>query len=342
MLHFRQILTLLQLTRIALALAVVSNSWLIIFMTVYIEPPAGSNKAIESMPLALALVLGAVVAVGLHIYGVALNDVLDARHDRLFSPHRPIPAGRVRRTSAVVIAFVGLLAAILACVFLGHEAVLLAIIAAAGILFFNTTGKYLPAAGLLALALIRMLNMLIPNVHLGFAWPIWMMMTHVLAATALGYLLEDKRPRLGNREIILLALGWLLGTAAIVGYMLWRGTILAYGRPFIWIGPAIAAAIFFTVSCAVVMRSRRLRETGGDGHGQRRRLGRAYMRLSILWLIVYDAAWLFCAGLIAPGVLHLMLFVSVYAILYLTGPITAVVGERPRYRLVGKGLERTM
>jgi len=328
----RQILSLLQLTRIALALAVVSNSWLTVFLAIHVEPPSGSNTIIESMPLAFALLLGAVVAVGLHVYGVSLNDVLDARHDRLFSPHRPIPAGRVHRTSAVVVAVVGLLAAILAAHFLGQAAILLCIIAAAGILFFNAMGKYLPAAGILALALIRVLNMLVPNAQLGFAWPIWMMMTHVLASAALGYLLEDKRPRLRGREVTLLALGWMLGTAAIVAFMTWRGTLLAYGRPFIWIGPAIAAALFFAVSWWVVVRSNKLRD-GGDLHGERRRLGRHYMRLSILWLIVYDAAWLFCAGLIVPGLLHLLLFVSVYAILYLMGPISAAADEPPAYRI---------
>ncbi len=333
MLPLRQILSLMQLTRIALALAVLSNSWLTIFLAIYIEPPAGSSPVIEAMPLAVALLLGAVAAVGLHVYGVSLNDVLDARHDRLFSPHRPIPAGRVRRTAAVVVAVVGLLAAILAALFLGREAILLAIVAAALILFFNAMGKYLPAAGILALALIRTLSMLVPNIRLGFAWPIWMMMTHVLASSALGHVLEDKRPRLGAREIALLAIGWTIGTVVIVIYMLWRGTILAYGRPFIWIGPAIAGAIFFAVSWLVVRHSRRLHAEGGDTHGERRRLGRAYMRLSILWLIVYDAAWLFSAGLIVPGVLHLMLFISVYAILYLTGPLSTAVEDRPAYRL---------
>jgi 4-hydroxybenzoate polyprenyltransferase len=301
-----------------------------IFLAVYLEPPAGRSGTLETMPLAVALLLGAVVAVGLHICGVALNDVLDARHDRLFSPQRPIPAGRVRRTSAVVVAFVGLIAAVAGALFLGHEAILLCLLAGAGILFFNATGKHLPAAGILALALIRLINMLIPNAQLGFAWPLWMTMTHVAAATALGWRLEDKRPRLERREVIRLAIGWSLGTAMIVGYMLWRGTILAYGRPFIWIGPAIAGAIFFAVSWVVVARATRLRSAGD---GRRRELGRAYMRLSILWLIVYDAAWLFCAGLIVPGLLHLMLFVSVYVILYLMGPIRQVIGETPRYRI---------
>src|SRR5689334_9902505 len=104
MVQLRQILSLMQLTRIALALAVISNSWLMIFLAFHIEPASGRTREMETLPLAMALALGAVVAVGLHVYGVALNDVLDARHDRLFSPQRPIPAGRVRRTIAVVVA----------------------------------------------------------------------------------------------------------------------------------------------------------------------------------------------------------------------------------------------
>ena len=336
---FRPILSLLQLTRIALALAVVSNCWLTVFLAVYIEPAEGRSAILEHLPLPLSLLWAAIVAIGLHIHGVAMNDALDARHDRLFSPQRPIPAGHVRRTSAVVVAIIGLLGAIVAGAFLGQEAILLTALAAGVLLFFNATGKYLPAAGILALALTRMITMLIPNAHLGFAWPLWMTMTHVAAASALGHLLEDKRPHLVRREIHRLAIGWAIGTATIVAFMLWRGTILAYGRPFIWIGPAIAGTIFFIVSWIVVVRVNRLNASPDSDPLHRRHLAQSYIRLSILWLIVYDAAWLFSAGLILPGLLHLTLFVSVYVILYLMGPITFAIGEKPEYRIDPRSTE---
>jgi len=328
-----QLLPLIHLTRIALALAVVSNCWLTVFLAIYIEPESGRTAVLSEMPLLMALLWTAIVALGLHIYGVALNDVLDARHDRLFSPQRPIPAGHLRRSSAVIIAIVGLLIAMVTGALLGHEALLLTALAAAGLLFFNATGKYLPAAGILALALIRMMTMLIPNSHMGFAWPLWMTMTHVAAATALAHLLEEKRPTLDRREILRLAVGWALGTAAIIAFMAWRGTILAYGRPFIWIGPAIAGAIFTGISAFFVIHTRKRQSITPIDHESQRRAARAYTRLAILWLIVYDAAWLFSAGLVMPGMLHLGLFSSVYFILYLTGPLRRMIGPTLRYRL---------
>ena len=328
-----QIMPLLHLMRIALALAVVSNCWVTVFLAVYVEPADGRSMVLEQLPLGMALLWAALVALGLHVYGVSLNDVLDARHDRLFSPQRPIPAGHVRRSSAVIIAIIGLLIAMVAGAFLGHEAILLTVLAAGGLLFFNATGKFLPAAGILALALIRMMTMLIPNAHMGFAWPLWMTMTHVAAATALGHLLEDKRPTLDRREILRLAIGWTVGTAVIISFMAWRGTILAYGRPFIWIGPAIAGAIFIAISAAFVIAARRRQVSQTIDHDAQRHSARAYTSLAILWLIVYDAAWLFCAGLLIPGLIHLALFSSVYVILYLNGPLRRLIGLRPRYRI---------
>ncbi len=328
-----QIMPLLRLTRIALALAVLSNCWVTVFLAVYVEPAEGRSVVLEQMPLGMALLWAALVALGLHVYGVSLNDVLDARHDRLFSPQRPIPAGQVRRGSAVIVAIVGLLIAMVAGAFLGHEAILLTALAAGGLLFFNATGKFLPAAGILALALIRMMTMLIPNAHMGFAWPLWMTMTHVAAASALAHLFEDKRPTLDRREILRLAIGWALGTAVIVLFMTWRGTILAYGRPFIWIGPAIAGAIFVAISARFVILARRRQAARAVDHEAHRQSARSYARLAILWLIVYDAAWLFCAGLLIPGLLHLALFGSVYAILYLNDPIRRLIGPPPRYRI---------
>ncbi|MEX2215051.1 MAG: UbiA family prenyltransferase [Phycisphaeraceae bacterium] len=326
---WRQVVGLIQLTRFALALAVVSNCWLTVFIARNFEPLEGRSQVLMELPLLVALLLAAAVAGGLHIYGFALNDVLDARHDRLFSPHRPIPAGQVRRSSAVIVAVVGLLAAILAAAFLGQVAVLLCILAALGVLFFNATGKFLPAAGIFALAIIRALSMLIPNPPLGFIWPIWLMVTHIMATTALGHILEEKRPRLTKGEIAWLATAWAFVTAGMVVYMIWRSTILAYGRPFIWIGPAIAGGLFILISAIMV---RQADEPGAP----RRVIGRQYMRLSILWLVVYDAAWLFAAGLFWPGMLHLVLFSSVYIALYVMGPLRAAMGPKPGYRLDGQ------
>ncbi len=102
------------MSRLPLAFAAVSNVWVMLLLGRRIEEAPRRGSFIVEAPLPLLLVFAAVIALGLHIYGVALNDLLHARYDRMFRPGRPIPSGRVQAAHAAVTAVVGLLVSLLA------------------------------------------------------------------------------------------------------------------------------------------------------------------------------------------------------------------------------------
>ncbi len=296
----------LSLVRADLALVAVSNSWLMVFLARYVEPGARVNPSLSAMPLPVALGVVAVVAAGLFAYGAAINDGLDSRHDSAFWPRRPIPAGRMTGSWALVVAIMGLLSALAAAVCLGKASSFLCVVAAAAILFYNTAGKFVPAVGIVLVGLIHALNMWIVNPRLGFAWPIWLNMTHVIAAGAIAHRLESKRPRLRAGQVAGLWAGWSFWTMALVASMGWRGALLIPAYPKIGYGPVVVAVLF--VAVAAVMLRRRMRPLRS-----RREAGAGFRRLSLQWLILYDASWLAGGGLHTPAAVLVGLFVVLVA-----------------------------
>jgi 4-hydroxybenzoate polyprenyltransferase len=330
---FQHVVHLLQLMRVAQVFAAISNGWLIVFLSRIAPAPSAAPAApvwaepaaVTQFPLGLALLLVAVIATGLHVYGAALNDVIDARHDRLFSPDRPIAAGRMARTPALVLSVLCLLAALAAAVLLGEPPALLCLLVAGVILFYDTAGKFLPATGIITLAVIRALFMFVPNPTFAFVWPIWVMLTHLIVWMSIAYQLQSKRPRLHSREWSGLCLGWMFWTMALVGWMTWQHRLIWDGRPWLWVGPA-AAAVGFIPLAWWTMRPRPNRS--------RRAAGKALFIRCILWLIVYDAGWLLAAGEFAPGLLHLALFAVAWGCTTLVN-LLASLNEPKRGYVVG-------
>jgi len=297
----RKLLNLIHLLRLELLLTAVSDAWLMIFLAYAIEPIDFISPTLTQMPLALALILGGIVATGLAAYGLALNDVLDARHDRAFSPARPIPAGRIRLTTAMSTAVIALLLALSAALFLGRGSALLAALVAGGILFYNTAARFLPATGILCLALLRMLHMFIVNPEATFVWPVWLNFSYTVATAATVYVLVAKRPRLMSHGWWTLLAGWTFWTLALVGWMSWRELPAHHAPASIWFGPIAALAIFLTL--AVSLRSHAATEAR-----RRRAVAINFSKLALLWLILLNASWLLAAGLYAQGAAHLALF----------------------------------
>ena len=161
-----RILTAIQLTRLTIAFGAVSDIWFIILLTR--AEPRYTHIQVHNLPIGLSLLAGAVLALGLFAHGAALNDLLDLQHDSAFSPDRPIPAGRIRIGQAVVITIGALLMAFLGASILGVWAVLLTLLMAAGLLFYNTAGKFIPAVGFTTIGLLYVVHMLIPNHELSF------------------------------------------------------------------------------------------------------------------------------------------------------------------------------
>jgi 4-hydroxybenzoate polyprenyltransferase len=310
-------LSWLQLTRLALVFTALSNIWLVVFWSDRVE----TNLAATHPPLALRLALTAIAAGGLYIFGMTLNDVMDVRRDRALSPHRPLASGRLSLTTALITALTALLLAVAAAAWLGTTNTLFAIGCAGLIVLYNGGLKYLPGVGLLLLGLIRAANMLIADPGMAYLWPVWLTMSHVIGVSGLAYVLERKRPYMNGGQALALIVGYAFWSLAMIGWMVQRAEAVPVG--YAWLGPAAAAVIFVLVGRIVVARATTGKEAGA-----------ALMRVGLLWLIIYDIAWMAALQHYVPAtalaVLLIAAVVSMRTIRYLQGPSAA--GRSP-YRL---------
>lgn len=306
-----RIVTAIQLTRLTIAFGAVSDIWFIILLTRANDDYVMVD--VNRMSLVQALVAGAVVAVGLFAYGAALNDVLDVRHDTTFSPDRPIPAGRIRLGQAIVLTVGSLIVALLGGAVLGQSAVWITLLTASGLLFYNATGKFIPAVGIVTIGLVHAAHMFIPNPELEFTLPVWLVMTHSMVIAALVHTLEDKRPRLRRQTIVAIAIGWLfwsaviLAASAVWGPGLWPEDVPVAGV----ITPVIAVVAFVWVAW---WKTRRI---GGRSAAEKLK------RYGAMWQALYGAAWLLALGLrpeaMAIGIFAVVGFVTMTVIKEVTG-----------------------
>jgi len=312
-----RLLTAVQLTRLTMAFGAVSDIWLIILIS---RAEGDADVPAATLPLAAALISGAVVAIGLFAFGASLNDLLDARHDTAFSPDRPLPAGRIRASQAVVVTVASLLAAMLASAVLGQSALLLTALVAGGILFYNAAGKHVPAVGVLTVAGLHALHMAIPNDRLGFTLPACLIAIHAFGIAMMVHRLEEKRPLFTRRSLLAAGIGLGVMISVIVGV-----GVLRTGR---WlplpeaIHPAELAWPGLAVVAFVVLMKRKTAGVPGRIAAEKLR------RYGAMWQCLYAAAWLAAIGLhrsaIAIGVLAVCGFVAMTLIRELSG-----VGARP-------------
>ncbi len=281
--------------------ALVSGLWVMTLLGIYIEPETRRNVPLNGLGVAGALGLTALIAVGLGIFMMALNDALDARHDRAFEPNRPIPSGRVTQRSAFGLAMLGLLVALGATIPFGSLSMLMALIAAGAIVFYNVAGRFVPAVGIVTLGLIVGVTTLIPNPKLAFAWPILLMMSHTMAIATLRHWLAVKRPALSANNGWGIIVGWVFWSLVVLMMIRARGEGIEYeGIQLIWIGPAVAALLFGLILWLILGPS--------TLHPRARRAtARRFTRLATLWLIVFNAGWLLSAGLWWQGLILLAL-----------------------------------
>jgi 4-hydroxybenzoate polyprenyltransferase len=284
----------LHLARVTTAFAVVANTWFVILWTRANAMHEAAPAVLLERPLWQLLSAATLVALGLFAFGAALNDILDVRRDRALRPDRPLPAGRITLDAAVALVVGTMLAAILGATAFGTPAVLLTLLMLAAIFLFNVAGRFIPALGLVILGLIYSGHMMIPNVHLRFLWPVWLVMTHALAVGALAHIMANKVPRLSRRAVVAAGTGWLFWTAMIL-LLQWRrdeAPVAAWPPPLssLWpewvspaaaLGPAILAALFVLVAWDKVRRL-----------GPGTRAAEKISRYGALWLALYACAWL--------------------------------------------------
>jgi len=315
-----RLLTTLELTRLSTAFGAVSNIWFVILLTRgterYAYLPAHSIDAMG------ALVVGALVAVGLFAYGAALNDVLDVRHDATFSPQRPIPAGRIKLGQAIVVAIGALIVATLAANAFQTWALWITLLTASGILFYNAAGKYIPAVGFVTIGLIAAAQMFIPNHQLTFTLPIWMVMTQAIALNVAIHDLEQKRPRITRRALLGTILGWLFWSAVLLG----AG---AFGEGDLW--PAetspFGAALPFALAIAFIVVARR-KTRGVSGRTAAEKL----RRYGALAEALYGTAWLLVLGLMHEGLWLALFALACFVTMTLVKNLTGLAVQPLRYR----------
>jgi hypothetical protein len=292
---------LLELIRPDVLPALVSGPWLMVFLAFGIEPADRRNPALDAMGLLPCLLYSAVVAVGLGIFMMALNDALDARHDRAFEPDRPIPSGHVTQRAAFGLAMAALLVALGASLSFGSVSVVLALVAAGAIVFYNVAGRFVPAVGVITLGLALALMMVIPNPKLAFAWPVLLTMTHVIAASTLRYFLAGKRPRLTPINGWGICVGWAFWVMVVLVLIRVRTDGITHeGLGAVWVGPTTAATAYVLITWLML---------GPTSLASRARHGTAarFSRLAIAWLIIFDASWLLSTGLWWQGLVLLIM-----------------------------------
>jgi UbiA prenyltransferase family protein len=322
----RRLLPILQLTRMALAFTALADSFCALMLS---ETRAGvAWTAIPPVHFASL----AMVSAGLYGFGMSLNDIIDRRRDQQLASHRPLPSGRI-----------GLVAAHVICVLLAAMATVGTLIYAAAnpdgdmslilfcftltmIVFYDLAGKYLVAPGLLTLGLIRLFNAALPAPRMPVPWQPMLLLNHIALVSTVAYQWEQKRPPLTKRH------WWAVlgGLAAMDGLLIfavaWRrhtASALAITPGLIW--PGAAAAAFVGAAVYIRKRNRNARQAGGT-----------LMLTGLLWLIVYDAA--FVAGYIglAPAALILGLlpvaYLSVQLMRWWSGILA--LSQRPAYKRV--------
>lgn len=286
---FLRILTALQLTRITTAFAAVANVWFVILWShaSRFEP---ATAAFFTLPIWALLLGGTLNALGLFGFATALNDVLDWRRDQALHPDRPIPSGRVSLDGAISLVVCTLGAAVLGATMLGMTAVLLTLLIAAAILFFNAAGKYIPAIGLVVLGLIYAGQMVVPNLNLRFVIPVWVVMTHALLVALATHVLGRKAPGLSARA----------GVFAVIGWLFWTGVMFAFGWSRNrndgglwpdWVPLSHGLWILLLAAAYILLVWKRLSSLGRGP-----RVAEKIARYGALWLPLYGAAWLFAQG----------------------------------------------
>ena len=318
-----RVLTAFQLTRVTLVFGAIGDLW---FTILYTRSDDRYNylPVFDDISLGAALTAGVFVSAGLFAFATSLNDLLDLRHDTAFSPQRPLPAGRIRTGQVIVIAIGSLLVAMAAAIPFGSRGLLLAVLTAAAILFYDAAAKHVPAVGLLLAGLIHASHMMIANVELAFTFPIWMIFTHTVVIATIVYRLEQKRPILRTRTLMAVLLGWTAWSAIILGLGASRGSEAGFIPDYFGVQtfafPILAAAGFAAVA---IRKSRNVRSTVA---------AEKLKRYGSMWQSIYAAAWLAGVGLwteaLGMGLFALVGFAIMTILKEVNGLGTTPVGYR--------------
>jgi 4-hydroxybenzoate polyprenyltransferase len=301
----RRLLTVLQLTRMALVFTAIADSQCELLLT---------WTQHGEWPSARLVILLLIISVGLYGFGMSLNDIIDRRRDAQIASDRPLPSGRIRPLSAQFISIALVLAALIAGVdFARHQprfgvvSFALLLLTGALIAFYDLAGKYLVGPGLFALGLIRFAHCLIAAPSIPIPWHSLWLMNHVVVLSTVAYVWEDKRPTLTKSHWwgVLGMLGLFdLAAISLVAWRRHRHTASLAAALNLQIGLLLPiAAVLVFIALAIWLRH--TNET-------RRAAGKKLMLYGLLWLIVYDACFAVVYANVWAGLALLMLLPVAY------------------------------
>jgi hypothetical protein len=246
---------------------------------------------------------------------MSLNDIIDRRRDSQLAAHRPLPSGRIGVVTAhVICVLLGLIALVGGALYsrwTGESSMSLILVAWTGCLIalYDLAGKYLVAPGLLTLGLIRFFHATIPAPQLPLLWHPLLLLNHVTILSLVAYMWEEKRPPLTRAHWW----GVLSGLATVnllcVALVYYRRTMLTDDP---WTeGLRIEPKLLIPLACVVafVLLGAYVRRTIPNS----REAGQTLMLYGLLWLIVYDVAFVGTFVGIVPGLALLILLPLAYA-----------------------------
>ncbi len=281
----QRLLTLLQLTRMALVFTAVADGMCTLLLATRLGPHGARTTALSAPQIFWA---AAAVSAGLYGFGMSLNDIIDRRRDQQLAATRPLPSGRIGLTTAHVVCGALLLLALAGGTFysLGRGSwmsLILVVFTAMLIAFYDLAGKYLVAPGLISLGLIRFFHAAVPAPYLPLLWHPLLLLNHVTILSTVAYHWEEKRPALTRSHWVAVFGGLLAVNGVAIGFIASRHD--AWPPPPLRAEPAlaaplIAAAVFIVIAAVIRRRSVNSREAG-----------QKLMLYGLLWLIVYDACF---------------------------------------------------
>lgn len=317
----RKILAAIEIARLSAAFGAIANVWVMVLLA-----RTDSNLAdlpVATRPIWQALGAGALVAVGFLAFGAALNDFLDAKHDRAFAPDRPLPAGSIKPRRAVQIAFVALCAGIVGALAFGAEAVIVALGLGAVVIVYDAFAKHVPALGFALAGVATALSMLVPCAETKTLMPIWVALGQTMAVGALAYVLGEKRPVLSRRAIVLGAVGWVVLSTALLGLEWVRNGGALHAELS---NPQVLAIPAATALLGAALGLWKLRHARGARASER------ILRYGSLWKSLVAASWLVAAGLPREGAAIAAVAVAIFLAVALARELGPQVADPVSWR----------
>ncbi len=343
----QRVLPWLQLTRMALVFTAIADS----FCELLLRTQAESHSLLAAHQPAdwkLLLPLWTIAAValmstGLYGFGMSFNDIVDCRRDQQISPQRPLPSGRIRLPTAHVICGLLLLVALVAGAVYAQwtatrwASLILLVVTVGLISFYDLAGKYLVWLGLITLGLIRFANAVFAAPTIPVVWHPLLLFDHVTILSTIAYILEDKRPTLRPSHLWNALAGLSLFNISVVSFIawyrfdpklgFWHGVAhaLSIHAGLVW---PVLAVLWFCIIAWMILRLTPNRRTAGE----------RLMLTGLLWLIVYDAAFVggYVSGLMSLAVL-MLLPIAGLAVLTMRGWSQLVMlSAPPQYQRAGR------